>query len=313
MTATETMSAPRERNNLLTEGDQTRLTRFLGWFSIGLGMAEMVAPHMIARISGTRDRGPLIRAYGLREIAVGAGILTRQDPGPWLWMRVAGDVVDLASLAGGSRPGKRIATVGAIAAVAGVTALDILSAQRESDPDRAVPKPAHDTERAEASVIIRRSPEECFEFWSNVENFPRFIPEIRSVRPTGEKTSHWTAGFEGHSSQIEWDSETTADPATRRITWQSIPGSNIYVTGEATFEPAPGGRGTVVRVQLDFDHPGRTLTAPASRMVGKHPEQIMYKSLRRMKQLLEVGEIITTEGQSAGRRGSVTWLDKIAR
>jgi uncharacterized membrane protein len=313
MTATETMSASRERRSPFYEGDQTRLTKFLGWFSIGLGVAEVVAPAMIARISGTRNHSALIRAYGLREIAVGAGILTKQDPAPWLWMRVAGDVLDLASLAGGARSGKKIATAGAIAAVAGVTALDILSAQRESAPDRAVPKPKRDTERAEASVIIGRSPEECYQFWSDVENFPRFVPEVRSVRPTGGKTSHWVAGLEGQSRQIEWDSETTEDPGDRRITWQSLPESDIYIAGEASFLPAPGERGTMVRVQIDFDHPGRSITAPISRMMGKHPEQILYKSLRRLKSLLEIGEIITTEGQSAGRRGGTTWLDKIAR
>jgi uncharacterized membrane protein len=314
MTATETMNAPHEQQTLFfDDGTQTRLTKFLGWFSIGLGVAEVVAPRMIARISGTRDHGALIRAYGLREIAVGAGILTKQDPGPWLWARVAGDVVDLASLAGGSRRGGRIATAGAIAAVAGVTALDIISAQRETSPERAVPKAAHDTERAEASVVIRRSPDECYQYWRDEENFPRFVSEVRSVQRTGGKKSHWVAGFEGSTHTIEWDSETNEDPAQRRITWQTLPESRIYISGAATFEPAPGNRGTIVRVQMDFDHPGRTLTSPASRMLGKHPEQILYKSLRRLKQLLEVGEVITTEGQPAGRRGSTTWLDKIAR
>src|SRR4051794_13144813 len=77
-----------------------RVARGLGWFSIGLGAAELIAPSFIARLIGSRNHRSLIRVYGLRELAAGAGILASREPAGWLWSRVAGDIVDLASFTG---------------------------------------------------------------------------------------------------------------------------------------------------------------------------------------------------------------------
>src|SRR5919112_5715207 len=75
------------------------LARGLGWFSIGLGLAEVIAPGALARALGMRGHEGLIRAYGVREIATGIGVLASEDPTPWIWGRVAGDALDLATLA----------------------------------------------------------------------------------------------------------------------------------------------------------------------------------------------------------------------
>jgi hypothetical protein len=110
------------------------LAQGLGWFSIGLGVAELVAPEQLARFLGMEEHTQLIRAYGAREIATGLGILTQEDPTPWMWGRVGGDVLDLGTLAFGlSRDNPQRGNVGmAVAAVAGVTALDIVCAQKLS-------------------------------------------------------------------------------------------------------------------------------------------------------------------------------------
>jgi hypothetical protein len=116
------------------DGSTHALARGLGWFSIGLGVAELAAPGYLARFLGMEERTDLIRAYGAREIMTGIGILSQQDPTPWIWGRVAGDAVDLATLAPGLRtdnPRQRSVTV-AVAAVAGVTMLDAVCAQRLS-------------------------------------------------------------------------------------------------------------------------------------------------------------------------------------
>src|SRR5205809_6161951 len=102
-----------QRNERNGSGGADKLTKALGWFSIGLGVAELVAPKAIARLVGSRNHSSLIRAYGLREIAAGVGILATSKPGPWLWSRVAGDVVDLASL-GAAAPSSRNGTGTAI-------------------------------------------------------------------------------------------------------------------------------------------------------------------------------------------------------
>ena len=100
----------------------------LGWFSIALGVGELVAGGPLSRWLGLRHREALVRSYGAREVVTGAGILARHSPG-WLWGRVAGDVVDIATLAMSLQRGRaRTNASVALAAVAGVTALDVFCA-----------------------------------------------------------------------------------------------------------------------------------------------------------------------------------------
>src|SRR5687768_9552008 len=111
-----------------------RVATGLGWFSIGLGVAELVAPHAVARSIGLKGRAPtpaLTRLCGLRELAAGVGILSERRPSAWVWSRVVGDVMDLALLAAGlaARGTNRARLAAATAAVAGVTVVDAVCAQ----------------------------------------------------------------------------------------------------------------------------------------------------------------------------------------
>jgi uncharacterized membrane protein len=300
----------RARQAADTNGASTseKLAKGLGWFSIGLGVTELVAPGIIARITGSRNHRSLIRAYGVRELAAGVGILTASRPGPWLWSRVAGDVVDLASL-GATAASSRNSTGTAIgiASVAGVTVLDVMAARRSSGESNGQATAA----RAETSVIVNRSPEDCYNFWRRLENLPRFMMYLESVRTTGDRRSHWTANVAGQ--KIEWDAEIETDVPNERITWRTTQESEFTNSGAVEFDRAPGGRGTIVRVQMDYGNIWHALGAAAATALGKNPEQLIKKELCRFKQMMETGEVITTEGQSAGRRSGATWLDQIAR
>jgi hypothetical protein len=119
--------------------DGRTLARNIAWFSIGLGVAEVAVPDRIGEYLGMEDRTRLIQLYGLREIAKGVGILSQRTPTGWLWARVAGDALDLATLATGlgSDNPKRGNVMKAMAAVAGVTALDLLCAGQLSRSTRA--------------------------------------------------------------------------------------------------------------------------------------------------------------------------------
>ena len=111
-----------DRIDMLVEG--------LGWFSIGLGAVELIAPETLDRWLGVGHHETVTRLYGLREIGVGVGILASDNPTPWLWARVAGDVLDLASLAPAldrRNPQRHIAATAA-ANVAAITALDLFCA-----------------------------------------------------------------------------------------------------------------------------------------------------------------------------------------
>lgn len=113
------------------------VARFLGWFSIGLGAVELLAPGALGRFLGTDRRG-LLRGFGLRELAAGIGILASRRMTPWIWGRVAGDALDLAALGRAIARGRRRNALIATGAVAGVTALDVLVGQRLTSGQRSL-------------------------------------------------------------------------------------------------------------------------------------------------------------------------------
>lgn len=288
--------------------NSNKVARALGWFSIGLGAAELIAPRAVSRLVGARKGNhALVRAWGMREMAAGVGILTASKPGPWLWARVAGDAMDLASLGAtvASPKAERGKTIFGIASVAGVTALDVMAARDVGGAEWARGA------RAEASIIVNRQPEECYRFWRDFENLPRFMSYLESVVVSGHRTSHWVASLPG-GRHVEWDAEIVNDLPDRRISWRSLSGSELPNSGAVEFQRASGDRGTIVRVQMDYGNRLHAAASAAAALVGKHPEDMIRKDLHRFKQAMETGEVITTEGQSSGRRSGATWLDRIA-
>jgi hypothetical protein len=103
----------------------------LGWFSIALGLAELLAPGKLTRSVGMTGSERIVSTYGTREIVNGIGLLTAKDPLPWVWGRVGGDALDLVTLSSGlttANP-RRDRLGGALLAIAAVTALDVATAQ----------------------------------------------------------------------------------------------------------------------------------------------------------------------------------------
>ncbi|HUP31085.1 MAG TPA: hypothetical protein VM122_12985 [Usitatibacter sp.] len=107
-----------------------RAAEGLGWFSIGLGLAELLFARPMARSLGMKGDEGLLRLYGVREVATGIGILASRDPTPWIWGRVAGDGLDVATLLAYFHDSPRKGNIAlALAAVAGATAMDVMTAE----------------------------------------------------------------------------------------------------------------------------------------------------------------------------------------
>ncbi len=119
------------------KGPMRSPARLLGWFSIGLGLAEVIMPRAVARLAGAPNLPLVTRLHGLREIAVGTGLLFAKDPTPWLWGRVAGDVIDVATVAPGlatsGRPGR---TMVSLAVLGGIAYADVRTAEAATSKAR---------------------------------------------------------------------------------------------------------------------------------------------------------------------------------
>ena len=282
-----------------SNGGQLRLARGLGWFSIGLGLAEVLAPNGLAKMIGVPRHRGLMRALGFREIASGVAILTQRKPAPGLWSRVGGDAMDLALLgaAMGSRRANKGRLAGAVAAVAGVTALDVICSRQISGRRHPI--------RVERSLTIDRSPADLYAFWRNFEQLPQFMNHLKSVKVIGDNLTHWVAKGP-MKTDVAWDARTINERPNELIAWKSVEGSDIYTAGSVRFQPAPGNRGTMVRVTFEYEPPAGKLGAAIAKIFGEDPVKQVNVDLRRFKQLMETGEIARTEGQPAGRASSTS-------
>ncbi|MFG3706283.1 SRPBCC family protein [Micromonospora sp. NPDC047670] len=275
--------------------------RALGWLSLALGVGAIAAPGPLARLAGVDD-SPVARtvipAVGARELVHAAGLIGGRRPAGWTWTRVAGDAADLALLgrAWADRCGERRRRVGLTTAViAGIAAVDLVTAVRHVRPRRA----GRRVIRMDLGVTVNRSPAEAYRFWRDVENLPRFMSHLESVRAEDLRRSHWTArGPAGR--RIEWDAEIVEDQPNRSLGWRSLPGARVPNAGRVRFVPAPGDRGTEVRVQLRYAPPAGALGRAVAKLFGEEPEQQVRDDLRRFKQVVETGEVVRSEGSPDG-------------
>lgn len=304
----------RESNggNGYSQGDQ--LANVLGWFSLGLGLAQVAAPGDVARfigVSDDADNRTIMRAVGMREIMSGVGILTQPRPAGWLWARVGGDVMDLALLSGAlnsDNTQQRNRVMKATAAVVGVTLLDLLCGQQLSrqPEERRYLSESYRSEgimtkilgdgiiHVHKAITVNRPPEEVYQFWRNFENLPSFMSHLESVQTTGERRSHWKAKAPAGMT-VEWEAEIIEDRPNEQIAWRSVEGADVDNSGTVRFQPAPGSRGTEIHVELHYSPPGGRLGAAVAKLFGEAPDQQIGDDLRRFKQVMETGEVVRSD------------------
>jgi uncharacterized membrane protein len=150
------------------------------------------------------------------------------------------------------------------------------------------------------TVTINAPASQLYSFWRQLENLPRFMAHLETVTVGPDGRSHWVArALLGMS--VEWDAEIVEDQPGKLIGWRSLPDSQVSNSGFVEFREAPGGRGTEVFVSFEYSPPAGKLGAVVARLFGEEPAQQVKDDLRRLKQLVEAGEIPTIEGQSSGR------------
>lgn len=143
--------------------------------------------------------------------------------------------------------------------------------------------------RIERSVTISRSREELFAFWRQFDNLPRFMDNLEAVTIVDPQRSHWVAkGPAG--TRVEWDAEIHNEIAGELIAWRSLPGSDVDQAGSVHFAPARDG-GTEVRVVMRYAGPGGKLGAAVAHLLGEDPERQIADDLRRLKQVMDLGEV----------------------
>jgi uncharacterized membrane protein len=146
------------------------------------------------------------------------------------------------------------------------------------------------------SVRLECPVDEVYRFWIRLENLPTFMDNLVSVTDRGGGRSHWIARGPG-GVPVEWDAEIINEIPNNVIAWRSLPGGDVVTAGSVTFQAARGEeRSTQLTVTLQYDPPAGRLGAMVARMFGREPQQTIREDLRRLKQLLEAGEIAKAAG-----------------
>jgi uncharacterized membrane protein len=151
------------------------------------------------------------------------------------------------------------------------------------------------------TVTINRPRRELYGIWRDFRNLPRFMENIERVEVIDEKRSHWVVSAPAGDS-VEWDSLIEEDIPGELISWSSVAGSGIEHSGRIEFRDAHGGRGTEVTATILYDPPAGKLGKVIAKLFQKEPKIQARRDLRRFKQLMETGELATSEPPYAAPR-----------
>jgi uncharacterized membrane protein len=153
--------------------------------------------------------------------------------------------------------------------------------------------------RIERTVTINRAPEEVHAFVRDPDNLPLFAPHVGRVedRGGGRLAVHPAGGSPA------WAFDIVEDIAGERLVLEhaNTPGERITLL----FAPAPRDRGTELRVMLDLGHERGILLRALAALAGDEPDLVLQDDLRRLRMLMEAGEIVTVEGQPHGAEALV--------
>lgn len=153
--------------------------------------------------------------------------------------------------------------------------------------------------RVEHAFTIQKGRNELYNFWRNFQNLPRFMYHLESVEVLSDTRSRWTAKAP-MGKQVSWEAEIIHEVPDEVIAWRSLENTDVHNTGSVRFVEAPHGRGTEVRVVIEYIPPAGVIGKWAAKLLGEEPQLQVREDLRRFKRLMETGEVPTTEGQSRG-------------
>jgi uncharacterized membrane protein len=138
------------------------------------------------------------------------------------------------------------------------------------------------------TLNIYAPPKEVFSFWSNYQNFPRFMTHLREVRDLGNGRSHWIAAGPA-GVPVAWDAEITEIVPNEVLAWKSTPGSTIENAGIVRFDPNQDG-GTRVTVRMSYNPPAGAMGHAVASLFGADPKRELDDDLLRLKSLIETGK-----------------------
>ena len=215
------------------------------------------------------------------------------------WAAILGGTA--LGFAGARRGSWALAALGGGLFLAGAAGVPLSSPVRRA----VLPAMRRQPTTTQANVTIAVPADKLFRYWRNVRHLAALFPHLDAVEVLSDTESRWKAHGPG-GVPVVWNSRLDKVRENELITWRSLDGhtlegADLPHRGTVLFRPAPGGRGTEVSLTLSYHPPGGTGGDAVSRLFGAAPEQQAREALRRLKRIMEVGELPTIAGQPSGR------------
>jgi len=149
------------------------------------------------------------------------------------------------------------------------------------------------------SMTVNKPKDEVYRFWRKLENLPRFMEHLKTVREADNRRSHWEAKIPGNIGTIEWDAEITDERHGELIAWQSVDNATVYNSGNVSFRESAGGRGTDVLVRIIYEPPAGNAGSAAAKLLNPVFEKMVKADIMRFKEIMESGEVSASAAQPA--------------
>ena len=238
---------------------------------------------------------PRVDQYGLRgdDIPGLESATLRRRPG-------AGSLDRVLALAGGALTLYGLARRGLIGVAAQTVGSGILWSNLRVAPDPAGTRGGERrrTVDIQKTLLVDASVDRVYSFWTDYQNFPLFMSNVREVRDLGGGRSHWVVSGPG-GLPIEWDSVLTEQVPGETIAWRSRPGSMLENAGAVRFRPEAGG--TRIDLRLCYHPPAGGAGQAVAELLGADPRAKLNEDLGRLKALLEDANRSVKHGRESTR------------
>lgn len=159
------------------------------------------------------------------------------------------------------------------------------------------------TPEVTCAITIGKSAEELYRLWRDPQRLSRIVGDYVEVTEISANRQHWSMHIPP-GLNVKWDAQIVEDRPGEFLRWTSLEGTRLPNEGSIRFQPAPGGRGTEVKLHVRFNPPGGVLGGTVVKRLGFVPRLFAEQALRRLKSLAETGEIPTLAHNPAARPGA---------
>jgi uncharacterized membrane protein len=174
--------------------------------------------------------------------------------------------------------------------------------QRDIGEEAAEARHWHEAALVGRTITVNRPRAEIYAFWRDFRNLARFMENVERVDVRDDRRSHWVVSAPAGKT-VEWDSVLTEDEPDRLLAWESVESADVKNAGRIEFRDGPPGRGTEITATIIYEPPGGDLGKLIAKLFQKEPKIQARRDLRRFKQLMETGEISTSQAPDAAPRG----------